>query len=94
MSRRRLRSALAFAANLAQKKEQMTELLEILATWIRDLTIWPYHPDSVINSDYGEVLAHVRAGMDDQRLLGMWQAVEKAQKRRLPTAGWADNGRN
>jgi DNA polymerase-3 subunit delta' len=77
---RAIASALAFAAQLAQEKERVAELLEILKTWIRDLGIWPYHPASVINRDYREVLARVRSGLNDLELLEMWRAVEKAQK--------------
>ncbi len=72
--------ALAFAAQLTRKKDQVQDLLEILKTWIRDLSIWPYNPDLVINSDHKKTLASVRAGLDDRQLLAMWQAVEKAQK--------------
>ncbi len=78
--RRPITSALAFAAQLAEKKEQVTALLAFLKTWIRDLTIWPYHPSAVINRDYSEVLARVRSGMDDGRLLIIWNAVDKAHK--------------
>ncbi len=79
-ARQSMTMALAFAAQLVQKKDQITDLLEILKTWIRDLSIWPYHPALVINSDHTETLGSVRAGLADQRLLAMWQAVEKAQK--------------
>jgi len=72
--------ALAFAAQLAQKKDLVQDLLEILKTWIRDLSIWPYHPGLVINSDHKKTIDSVRAGLDDRQLLAMWQAVEKAQK--------------
>jgi DNA polymerase-3 subunit delta' len=72
--------ALAFAAQLSQKKEQITQLLEILKTWIRDLSIWPYQPQSVINTDYDEELALTRSNMDDGQLLCLWNAVEKAEK--------------
>lgn len=78
--RRPIVSALAFAAQMAEKKEQVSALLEFLKTWVRDLTILPHHPSSVINRDYSEVLAQVRSGMDDGRLVAIWQAVEKAQK--------------
>ena len=73
-------SALDFAGQLAQKKETVQDLLDILKTWIRDLMIWPHHPDLVINSDHKATLGKVRAGMDEKQLLAMWQAVEKAQK--------------
>ena len=72
--------ALAFAGQLTQKKDAVRDLLDILKTWIRDLSILPYHPDLVINIDRRATLDKVRAGMDEKQLLDMWQAVEKAQK--------------
>jgi DNA polymerase III subunit delta' len=72
--------ALAFAGQLAQKKDAVQDLLDILKTWIRDLSIFPYHPDLVINRDRMAILGKVRAGITEKQLLVMWQAVEKAQK--------------
>lgn len=80
VGQRSMASALAFAAQLAQQKEQITELLGILKTWIRDLSIWPYYPQSVINGDYVEVLERMRSHLDDRQLLSLWHAVEKAEK--------------
>jgi DNA polymerase III subunit delta' len=77
---RSMTSALAFAAQLSQKKDQVSDLLEILKTWIRDLSILPYQPALVINSDLDYILDRARNGLDDIRLLAIWQAVEKAQK--------------
>lgn len=78
--KRSVAMALAFAAQLSQKKEQIVQLLEILKTWVRDLSIWPYYPESVINSDYNETLDRLRSEMDDRQLLYLWQTIEKAQK--------------
>jgi DNA polymerase-3 subunit delta' len=72
--------ALAFAGQLAQKKDAVQDLLDILKTWIRDLSIFPYRPDLVINRDRMATLGKVRAGVNKKQLLAMWQAVEKAQK--------------
>jgi DNA polymerase III subunit delta' len=72
--------ALTFAGQLARNKDLVQDLLDILKTWIRDLSILPYHPDLVINVDRRETLDKVRPGMNEEQLLIMWQAVEKAQK--------------
>jgi DNA polymerase-3 subunit delta' len=72
--------ALSFAGQLAQKKEMVQDLLDILKTWIRDLCIWPYHPELVVNKDHEATLSKVRSGIGEKQLLSMWQAVEKAQK--------------
>jgi DNA polymerase-3 subunit delta' len=43
--------ALAFSAQLAQHKDKVLDLLEMLQTWIRDLNIRPYQPERIINRD-------------------------------------------
>lgn len=72
--------ALAFAANLAQGKEEIAARLEVLQTWIRDLSVWPYVPGHIINKDRRETLQAARVGLTGQQLLGLWEAVEQAQK--------------
>lgn len=72
--------ALAYAADLSQAKALIEPRLEILKTWIRDLCIWPYEPRHIINKDRADVLGAARAGLDDRRLLALWETVEKAHK--------------
>jgi DNA polymerase III subunit delta' len=72
--------SLAFAAQLAIHKAQIQDLLALLKSWIRDLSITPYHPAGVINRDKQNELNQVRQHLDDPKLLSLWDAVEKAQK--------------
>jgi DNA polymerase-3 subunit delta' len=72
--------ALAFSAQLAQQKDKVPDLLDMLKTWIRDLTIHPYQPGRIINRDRKHLIDAIRSDMDETRLLDLWDAVEKAQK--------------
>ncbi|KJS33436.1 MAG: hypothetical protein VR64_01185 [Desulfatitalea sp. BRH_c12] len=72
--------AMAFAAQLALRKDHVGTDLEILKTWIRDLSIWPYQPRMVVNRDRRDALASVRAGIDGRQLTSLWETVEKAQR--------------
>ncbi len=72
--------SLAFAAQLSKKKTDIPDQLELLKTWIRDLSIIPYHPDRVINRDRQTLLHQVRQHLDEQKLQALWEAVERAQK--------------
>jgi DNA polymerase-3 subunit delta' len=72
--------ALAFSAQLAQQKDKVLDLLDMLKTWIRDLTIQPYQPGKIINRDRNHLIDAIRSDMDENRLLDLWDAVEKAQK--------------
>lgn len=72
--------ALAFAFELARDKARIDEDLETMKSWIRDLAIWPFQPQEVINGDRSEALQQVRGHLSDRQLTQMWETLEKAQK--------------
>lgn len=72
--------ALTFAAQLASRKTQIQELLALLKTWIRDLSIVAHWPEGIINKDKQMVLQKVCQHLDSDRCITLWEAVEKAQK--------------
>lgn len=72
--------ALAFAAQLALRKESIDSDLEILKTWIRDLGIVAYQPRKVIHRDCAARLQNMRARISDGQLTQLWEAVQGAQK--------------
>jgi len=72
--------ALAFAVGLTLQKERTNGDLEILKTWIRDLSVWNYRPRHIVNRDRGTTLQTMRANLRDEQLALLWEAVEKAQK--------------
>lgn len=72
--------ALAFSSQLAEHKDKVADLLDMLKTWIRDLTIRPYQPERIINRDREHLIDAIRSDMDETRLVDLWDAVEKAQK--------------
>ncbi len=80
LTRRSATLALAFSAQLVHFKDKVPYLLDLLNTWIRDLIVRPYQPGQMINRDREHLIDAVRSGMDDTRLLDLWDAVEKAQK--------------
>lgn len=75
-----LSSALAFAAQMAAKKAEIQNLLSLLKTWIRDIAIIAYWPKGVINRDKKTTLLQVREHLDNDTLITLWEAVEKAEK--------------
>ena len=81
LERRSPSMALAFAEQMAvYKKKKLEELLDILKIWIRDLAIWPHEPELAVHRAHGRQLAQVRQSMEDNQVLALWAAVEKAQK--------------
>lgn len=80
LRKRPLTLALTFSAQLSQHKDSIEELLKILQTWIRDLSIWPHKPNLVINRDLRKLLEGARRSLRNEQLQMMWQAVADAQK--------------
>lgn len=73
-------TALGFAAQLAQSKDNISELLDILKTWVRDLALLPYAADRLIHHDCRSLLEEARQEWSDSRVWMAWEAIEKAQK--------------
>lgn len=80
LPQRSLSGALAFAAQLAEHKDSIDELLETLKTWIRDLSIYPFNPDQVINRDLDELLRQAGRHTHPGQTMQWWHIIDKAQK--------------
>lgn len=72
--------ALAFAGQMAQHKERIQDLFDILNSWLRDLAVFTYDQKGVFNRDHRSALAQMRSGLSNQAVLNMWEIVQKAQK--------------
>ncbi len=77
---RRATAAMAFSSQLATRKDQIENDFEILKSWIRDLNIVKYQPESVVHRDRLETLRKTGAAISADVLLALWEMVEKAQK--------------
>jgi DNA polymerase-3 subunit delta' len=75
-----LARALALAGHLSQQADPIVETLSIAQTWIRDLCIWPYAPELVMNSDSKQILSQMRSRTNERHLLFLWDCIESAQK--------------
>lgn len=71
---------LAFAEKLAAARERVQDCLDIMKTYIRDLVIYKYSPERVINADLTEKIASVSKLYSVNQLLAMGDHVQKAQK--------------
>ncbi len=72
--------ALAFSAQLAQKKDVIDLDFEILKAWIRDLSVWQYQPGHIVNKDRSTTLAEISLKLRPEQLLSLWEVLEKAEK--------------
>lgn len=71
---------LAFAERLANYKNELTEALNIISTWFRDLLISKYHPDKIINRDMAEMIFKIARKLEIPDIIARMEALQAAQK--------------
>ncbi|MFP4347474.1 MAG: DNA polymerase III subunit delta' [Thermodesulfobacteriota bacterium] len=71
---------LAFAETLSKHRDILSDSLDIIKTWLRDLMVCRYAPDHLINRDCGPILQNLSRKMTVQSLLSKIDAVGAAQK--------------
>jgi DNA polymerase III subunit delta' len=75
----RLTALLAFSEKLAQNKDALSDSLEILKMWFRDLMIYPLSPDKIVNRDHSDDLNQLSQEVPRDDLLSAYDAIQSAQ---------------
>ena len=66
---------------LAADRGNLDETLTLLKTWIRDLAVYPYRPDLVVNRDLADRIRRAGRRYSAKQLVGFLAAIERAQRR-------------
>jgi DNA polymerase-3 subunit delta' len=72
---------LALAEKTAQAKEDVPELLDLMATWVRDVAVAQYCPERIIHQDLKNQIVTAARGMDLAALGRANRAIEEARRR-------------
>lgn len=80
LSARPVTLLLAFAEKIAGNKESIFEALEVMKSWLRDLIVSYYRPETVINADVKEKIQQTSQKISIKSLLKMIGVIQKAQK--------------
>lgn len=71
---------LAFTEKLARERKTLPSRLEMLKFWLRDLIIFPFEPNRIINIDLKESIAHAAGQLPLPALMIGYQAIQQAEK--------------
>ena len=71
---------LAFSSRIAGRKADLSDSLDTMKSWFRDLMIFPWDPDKVINKDRVDKIQALSQQMDSRLWVSHFDAVEKAQE--------------
>lgn len=72
---------LALAEKLSKKKDHISESLEIILTWFRDLIIQKFNPEKIIYKDLGDKVKSASNLCSTKSLYSKIDAVYEAQKK-------------
>lgn len=73
-------TSLAFAYKLSQKPGDISESLEMIKSWLRDIIIYKYAPDKIINKDTLSSIQYVAKNVSARLILAKIDAVHTAQQ--------------
>ena len=71
---------LAFAERLKKNKDFLFESLEIIKSWLRDIVIYKFCPEKIINKDLIDKIQYASQHIDIKSLLIKIDAIQTAQK--------------
>ena len=71
---------LALAEKLAADKDALAEALDVINTFIRDLIIFRYDPEKVINKDLTDMIRYISKNQNVESLISKTEAIRRAQK--------------
>ncbi len=75
-----MNSRLLFAEKLVEKKEVVSDLLEILLTYIRDLIVYKFDSGKIINRDLTKKISDISKMFSVKSLLSITDRIQAAQK--------------
>lgn len=81
LSSRPICSLLALAEKLSKKKDTITEALDVIVTWLRDLVIHKYYPEKIVNSDLSDKIKKISLQESVESLVSKIEAVRTAQRK-------------
>ncbi len=80
MSSRPIGLLMAFAARLSQNKDALFDSLEIVKSYLRDLVVYKYYPEKVVNRDLTDTIQNASKKISVKSLLSKIKDIQSAQK--------------
>jgi len=75
-----IRRLLVFASKLSESKKLLLDAMEIISLWLRDIIIYNYCSEKVVNKDYIDKIKDASDKIEVKSLLLMVEAVQTAMK--------------
>lgn len=74
-------AALIMAEKLSREPELLKDSIFIIKTWLRDLAVYRYNPEKIINSDFFPLLKNITAWVSVQKVISWFRELYAAESR-------------
>ena len=75
-----IRRVMAIAEKLSSRKDQLSDDLEVILTWLRDLWMVRIDPEKIVNIDRTDAIRSISGSIPPSALLSKITAVQNSQK--------------
>ena len=76
-----LRRTMALAEKLANDQQTLDNVLVVIKSWLRDLAIWPFMPEDIINRDMAAQIGKLASTIDAETFFTGFTTMENIEKR-------------
>ncbi|MFC1857169.1 DNA polymerase III subunit delta' [Thermodesulfobacteriota bacterium] len=73
-------SVLAFAEKLTKNKERLHESLEIIKVWLRDLAVYKFDPEKIMNKDLTLKIQYASQEISIRSIISKIESIQTTQK--------------
>ncbi|MEA1968857.1 MAG: DNA polymerase III subunit delta', partial [Thermodesulfobacteriota bacterium] len=74
-------SVMVFTEKLSKESELIVDSLSIIRTWLRDIAVYNFSPEKIINSDYPELLKKITQSLPVQKSLSLIKELYEVEKK-------------
>lgn len=72
---------LALAEKMSRNRDHLSEFLEIIQSWMRDLMVFKYTPEKIIHKDLTDTIRYASQGTDVAAIIEKTRALRAVQER-------------
>ncbi len=72
---------IAIAEKIGRQPDYIEDTIFILKTWLRDIAVYRYCPDKIINHDFSSLLSDITDTIDIEKIISWFKELNKTENR-------------
>ena len=76
-----IRRTMALAETIASNRQTIENVLVVMKSWLRDIAIWPFMPEEIINRDMATQIGRLASVTEPETIFTCFTAMENIEKK-------------